>query len=74
MPGVECIELIDVDRRPLQVAVSPFYSLLMATRDAAGACRSETPESWCRAIRVHLTARDYELLAPLAPPRSTRSP
>jgi DNA-binding transcriptional ArsR family regulator len=66
MPGVDFIDLRDVDERRLEVAVSPFFSLLMATRDAAGAERSRTPEAWCRAIRAHLTPRDYDVLAPLA--------
>jgi len=66
MPGVEYIELRHLERRPLRVAVAPLFSLLMAARDAAGARRSGTPESWCRAIRAHLTGRDYETLAPLA--------
>jgi DNA-binding transcriptional ArsR family regulator len=66
MPGVEYIELRHLDERPLQVAVAPIFSLLMAARDAAGARRSGTPESWCRAIRVQFSGRDYETLTPLA--------
>jgi DNA-binding transcriptional ArsR family regulator len=66
MPGVEYIELRELDRRPLRVTVAPVFSLLAATRDAAGARRAGTPESWCRAIRAQLTRRDYETLAPLA--------
>jgi DNA-binding transcriptional ArsR family regulator len=74
VPGVEYIELHEIERRPLEVAVSPFSSLLMATRDAAGAERSGTPEAWCHAIRMHLTTRDYEILAPLSTAARVHAP
>jgi DNA-binding transcriptional ArsR family regulator len=66
MAGVEYIELREIDRSPLRVTVAPVFSLLAAARDAAGAHRSGTPESWCRAIRAQFSGRDYETLAPLA--------
>ena len=65
MPGVEYIELRHLDQRRMGVAVAPVFSLLAAARDAAGACRGGTPESWCHAIRAQLTGRDYETLTPL---------
>jgi DNA-binding transcriptional ArsR family regulator len=66
MPGVAYIEGDDLRRAPLRVAASPLLSLLMATRDALRADRSATPESWCAAIRPHLTAKDRDVFAPLA--------
>lgn len=66
MRGVECVSGEEVRRRPFRVAMSPVCSLFMATRDAAGAHRSGTPEPWCRAIRTHLTRADYDVFAPLA--------
>lgn len=65
MRAVEFARAEEVRRRPFRVAVSPAVSLYMATRDAAGAQRSGTPESWCRAIRRCLNPTDYEVLAPL---------
>jgi DNA-binding transcriptional ArsR family regulator len=65
MPGVEYIELRELDRRPLRVTVAPVFSVLAAARDAAGAGRAGTPEAWCRAIRVQFSGRDYETLTPL---------
>ena len=71
---VEYVEEADLIARPLRVSVAPLHSLLMALRDAAGAERSGTPEAWQRVIRSHLTARDYEVLAPLATPNPTLVP
>jgi DNA-binding transcriptional ArsR family regulator len=65
MAGIEYIEADDVRGTALHVAIAPLLSVLTATRDAVGAQRSATPESWCSAIRVHLIRRDYEVLAPL---------
>jgi hypothetical protein len=64
--GVESVSGDEVRRRPFRVALSPARSLYMATRDAAGADRSDTPLPWCEAIRSYLTRDDYEVLAPLA--------
>jgi DNA-binding transcriptional ArsR family regulator len=66
MGGVSYVEAEDLAARPLRFAAAPLCSLMAATRDAAGAVRSDTPEAWCRAIRAHLTGRDYEVLAPLS--------
>lgn len=74
MSGVEYIAVSEADRLPLRVAVAPFFSLLMATRDAAGAQRSGTPDSWCRAIRAQLSDRDYTTLAPLSTPARVNVP
>ena len=74
MPGVEYVEERDLITRPMRVAAAPVHSLLMATRDAAGAERAGTPEAWRRVIRAHLTRRDYEVLAPLSTPRPTLVP
>jgi DNA-binding transcriptional ArsR family regulator len=74
MTGVEYVEESDLVARPLRVAAAPLHSLLMATRDAAGAERAGTPEAWRRVIRAHLTRGDYEVLAPLATPRPTLVP
>jgi hypothetical protein len=71
---VEYLEESDLIARPLRVAEAPVHSLLMAMRDAAGAERAGTPEAWRRVIRSHLTARDYEVLAPLATSRPTLVP
>jgi DNA-binding transcriptional ArsR family regulator len=74
MPGAEYVEERDIVARPLRVAAAPIHSLLMATRDAAGAERAGTPEAWRRVIRAHLTRSDYEVLAPLSTPRPTLVP
>jgi DNA-binding transcriptional ArsR family regulator len=74
MPGLEYVEERDLVSHPMRVAVAPVHSLLMATRDAAGAERAGTPEAWRRVIRAHLTRADYEVLAPLATPRPTLVP
>src|SRR5690349_4611998 len=71
---VEYLEESDLVARPLRVSLAPLHSLLMATRDAAGADRAGTPEAWRRVIRSHLTARDYEVLAPLSTSRPTLVP
>jgi hypothetical protein len=65
VPQVSFIEMEEARRRPIRVAVSPLFSLFMATRDALGAERSGTPDPWCSAIRMHLTRRDHEVFAPL---------
>jgi DNA-binding transcriptional ArsR family regulator len=65
VPQVSFIEMEEARRRPIRVAVSPLFSLFMATRDALGAERSGTPDPWCSAIRTHLTRRDHEVFAPL---------
>lgn len=65
MRGVEFVRAEEVRRRPFRVSVAPVASLFMATRDAAGAQRAGTPDSWCEAIRRCLTRTDYETLAPL---------
>lgn len=65
---VEYIEAEDVRRSPFRVAVTPLPSLSFALRDAAGARRSATPETWCDAIRGHLRTQDYETLAPFVTP------
>jgi DNA-binding transcriptional ArsR family regulator len=72
--NVEYLEERDLVARPLRIAAAPVHSLLMATRDAAGAERAGTPEAWRRVIRAHLTRRDYEVLAPLATSRPTLVP
>jgi DNA-binding transcriptional ArsR family regulator len=65
---IEYIEAEDVRRSPFRVAVTPLPSLSFALRDAAGARRSATPETWCDAIRGHLRTQDYETLAPFVTP------
>src|SRR5829696_7844723 len=64
----------ELTARPLRVAAAPVHSLLMALRDAAGAERAATPETWRRVIRAHLSAGDYAILAPLSTPRPTMMP
>jgi DNA-binding transcriptional ArsR family regulator len=71
---VEYLQESDLIARPLRVSAAPVHSLLMAMRDAAGAERAGTPQAWRRVIRSHLTARDYEVLAPLATSRPTLVP
>jgi DNA-binding transcriptional ArsR family regulator len=66
MTAVEYMRAEEARRRPFLVSVSPMASLFMATRDAVGARRSDTPEPWCEAIRAHLTRADHEAFAPLA--------
>ena len=63
-----------LESRPLRVAAAPVHSLLMALRDAAGAERAGTPESWRRIIRARLFPEDYEVLAPLSTSRPTLMP
>lgn len=72
--GVDYARETDLRGRELRVAASPFFSLFMAVRDAAGAERSGTPEPWCEAIRMHLTRADYEVLAPLVISQRTSVP
>lgn len=64
----------DLVSRPLRVAAAPVHSLLMALRDAAGAERAGTPETWRRVIRARLRACDYDVLAPLSTSRPTLVP
>ena len=65
---------VQLEARPLRVAAAPVHSLLMALRDAAGAERAATPETWRRVIRARLSPGDYAVLAPLSTPRPTMLP
>jgi DNA-binding transcriptional ArsR family regulator len=72
--GVTYVPGAELRGHDLRTATSPYFSLFMAVRDAAGAERSGTPEPWCVAIRAHLKRRDYEVLAPLATAQRTLAP
>jgi DNA-binding MarR family transcriptional regulator len=74
MAGAYVVAGAELRGHALRVATSPYFSLFMALRDAAGAQRSGTPEPWCDAIRPHLTQRDHEVLAPLATAHWTYAP
>jgi DNA-binding MarR family transcriptional regulator len=58
------IDVADVRRAQLHVAVTPLPSLSCALRDAAGANRNATPPSWCSTIRAQLSEADFRTLAP----------
>src|SRR5215210_1292071 len=64
----------ELTARPLRVAAAPVHSLVMALRDAAGAERAATPETWRRVIRARLSPGDYAVMAPLSTPRPTMMP
>jgi len=72
--GAAYLTELELTSRPLRIAAAPVHSLLMALRDAAGAERAATPESWRRVIRARLAPSDYEVLAPLSTPRPTLIP
>jgi DNA-binding transcriptional ArsR family regulator len=64
----------DLDRAPLQVAISPMPTLLTVLRDALQHGRRGTPAEWRTAVVSRLRGRDAAILAPLADPAVTTYP
>jgi DNA-binding transcriptional ArsR family regulator len=74
MPGWEHVLTADLDRKPLQVAISPVPTLMVVLRDALQRGRRGTPVHWRETVVSRLRARDAAVLAPLADPAVTSYP
>ena len=67
------LELAELERRPLRVALSPAPSLFALAADAAGARRG-APRVWLDRVRAELDQRDLATLSPLAVPPGAFTP
>jgi DNA-binding transcriptional ArsR family regulator len=67
------LELAELERRPLRVALSPAPSLFALAADAAGARRG-APSAWLDRVRAELDQRDLATLSPLAVPPGAFTP
>ena len=65
MEGWARLDLGELERRPVRVALGPAPSLFALAADAAGAQRG-APRDWLARVRAELEPRDLATLSPLA--------